>query len=268
VLRASGHFFTVRSKAGNRLVTDGRPKTKLNHRVDRAPVVAERLIHVRGEKKRKPRLAVAEIRVTSVTLDIRHRNGWPCETIPVNVIDIQEVGTTPHGESPIHWRLLTNFPVDTLEQVQKVIQGYELRWRIEDLHRAWKSGACNIQNCQLRTVQAVMKWATIMVATAARIERLKHLARNEPDTPAADVFSKWELMAAVTFRKKYKKRTDPEPLPSASVAEVVLWIAELGGFAGRYSGKPPGATVIKRGLDDITALAVGLEQLAEDGNLR
>ena len=267
-LNASGHFFTVRSKVKDRLIFEGNSRTRLHHRINRGRIVGERIVRVRECKKRKSRLVVATVRVTSATLDIRHRHGWPAETIPLNVVDIRESGTTPRGEEPIHWTLLTNFPVDSLEQVEKVIRGYELRWRIEDLHRTWKSGACNVQDCQLRSVQSVMKWATIMVAAAARIERLKHLARNEGDTPAADVFSKWELLAAITLRKKYKKRTDPDPLPSATVAEVVLWIAELGGFAGRYSGKPPGSTVIARSMDDIDILAAGLEQLAAEGKLR
>lgn len=267
-LNASGHFFTVRSKVGNRLIVEGNSRTKLRHRIKQGRIAGKRIVHVRGCKKRKTRVALATVRVTNATLDIRHRNGGTTQTIPLSVVDIRESGTTPRGEDPVHWTLLTNFPVDTTEQVEKVIRGYELRWRIEDLHRTWKSGACNVQDCQLRSVQSVMKWATIMVAAAARIERLKHLARNEGDTPASHVFSKWELLAAVTLRRKYKKRTDPLPLPSASVAEVVLWIAELGGFAGRYSGKPPGATVIARGMDRIDVFAAGLEQLAEDGNLR
>ena len=37
---------------------------------------------------------------------------------------------------------------------------------------------------QLRSPDAVIKWATISSAVAARNERLKHLARNDPDQPA------------------------------------------------------------------------------------
>ena len=31
--------------------------------------------------------------------------------------------------------------MDTLEAVQRVLHDYALRWRVEDFHKAWKSGA-------------------------------------------------------------------------------------------------------------------------------
>jgi hypothetical protein len=37
---------------------------------------------------------------------------------------------------------------------------------------------------QLRSPDAVVRWATILAAVATRIERLKHLARERADEPA------------------------------------------------------------------------------------
>ena len=47
----------------------------------------------------------------------------------------------PAGETPLCWQWLTSEPVDTLEAVQRVLRYYALRWRVEDFHKAWKSGA-------------------------------------------------------------------------------------------------------------------------------
>jgi len=151
--------------------------------------------------------------------------------------------------------------------VQQVVFGYQQRWRVEDFHRTWKSGACKVEETQLRTAEAVVKWATIMAATATRIERLKHLHRTEPQRPASEEFTKWEIEAAVLLRKKYKKRTDPAPTNQATLGEVISWIADFGGYTGNSSGGPPGSIVIRRGLEALSPLAAGLEQLAVEGKL-
>jgi len=38
--------------------------------------------------------------------------------------------------------LWTNYPVATFEDATLVIENYAKRWRIEDFHKTWKSGAC------------------------------------------------------------------------------------------------------------------------------
>ena len=101
----------------------------------------------------------------------------------INVVQVREHGTTPPGERPIEWTLLTNRPILTTQDLLDVVFGYSMRWRIEELHRTWKSGACRVEHTQLRSTSAVIKWATILVAVAARIERIKQLARKEPHRP-------------------------------------------------------------------------------------
>jgi len=53
-----------------------------------------------------------------------------------------------------------------------------------------------------------------MAATATRIERLKHLYRNEPERMAIEELTTWEIQAAVILRRRYKKRTEPTPTPN------------------------------------------------------
>jgi hypothetical protein len=124
-----------------------------------------------------------------------------------------------------------------------------------------------VEETQLRTAEAVVKWATIMAATATRIERLKHLHRNEPTRPASDEFTKWEIDAAVLLRKKYKKRTDPAPTSRATVGEMISWIADFGGYTGKSSGGPPGSIVLRRGMEMLAPAAALLEQLALEGRM-
>jgi len=152
--------------------------------------------------------------------------------------------------------------------VSEIVRGYTQRWKIEELHRTWKSGACRVEETQQRTADAVMKWAIIMAANASRIERLKCLAREEPDLPATCEFTAWEIQAARVLRRRYKAKNQPDPGPSPSISEIVQWIAHFGGYTGKSSGGPPGAITIRRGLDFLAPAAAALEQLHADGKMR
>jgi hypothetical protein len=48
----------------------------------------------------------------------------------INVVLVRE-DNPPADEEPVEWLLLTNLPIETLSQVQQVIQYYSVRWMIE-----------------------------------------------------------------------------------------------------------------------------------------
>ncbi|WP_350996434.1 transposase [Shewanella sp. TB7-MNA-CIBAN-0143] len=62
------------------------------------------------------------------------------DTKPVNVVYAQEK-TSKNVTEPLRWVLLTTEPIDTLIQALHIIDIYTTRWRIEDFHKAWKTGA-------------------------------------------------------------------------------------------------------------------------------
>lgn len=269
-LHESGHWFTVRSTYGHRYLA-GRSRTvRLRHAVQRTKIRSYYELVVPSKFNRVGRNARMAIRTTSVTLDMSEpATGDRLQpSAPINVVDVHEVRTVPRGGTPIHWHLFTNRPIESESDVVAVLRGYTQRWKIEELHRTWKSGACRVEETQLRTADAVMKWAIIMAATASRIERLKCLARNEPTIKAITVFTRWEVEAAALLRRRYKPSTQPNPTAQPTVSEVVFWIAELGGYTGKSSGGPPGAVTIQRGLDIITPVAVALEQLQLERKMR
>src|SRR5262249_2656929 len=106
----------------------------------------------------------------------------------------------------------------------------------------------------LRSSVAVQRWATILAAVAVRIERLKRIARVDPKAPASVELSPFEVRAL-----KMIKFGVAVPEPEPTIAEAVLWLAEVGGYANKYSGKPPGATVLGRGLKYLRPAARMLE---------
>ena len=163
--------------------------------------------------------------------------------------------------------LLTNHPVDTLEQGQLVIDSHEKRWRIEEVHKTWKSGGCGIESSQLHTAAAAMKWSTILFTVAVRVERIKYLARTSPDVPASEELSSHEIRALILLKRKYKKRTETIPDAMPTLAQAARWIADLGGYTGKSSGGPFGSITLGRGLTTVVTVAAALESLDEESKI-
>jgi hypothetical protein len=257
------HLFTVRSSWPSRVVMlAGRSRpTRLGVVLDKRPVRYAYQLDIDAGPGRRARRARMHVRTATVTLDMVEKRTERRSPLTVNVVEVREVHTTPHGEKPVHWRLLTNHPIDTDEDVAAIVEGYTRRWAIEELHRTWKTGACNVEDAQLRSMDRMVKWAVMSVTVAARIERLKVLARTEPTRPAASEFSAYELEALVRLKRGNLKRNERMPRRAPTVGEAVLWIAELGGYTGKSSGGPPGSVTIRRGLDYLAPAAAIIESL-------
>ncbi len=225
-------------------LADGREPVLMRRRVGHGRRVFWRM------DPRKARVAKVEIRSASVPVLLRTPHGETF-TVPFHAVLVREKAGPA---DPIEWMLLTTHPVDTPSDALKVVDGYTMRWRIEELHRTWKRGLCRVEDTQLRSRDAIFKWATILCAVATRAMRLTRLARSTPDVLATTEFSRVELDALIALRepKNVKQGTIP------TLAQAVRWLADLGGYTGPWNG-PPGATVIGRGLHDVLVAARAFE---------
>lgn len=204
-------------------------------------------------RARAPRRAIVSVRAATVTLECT-APGRGRVPVTINAVLVKERRTT----DPVEWLLLTTHPIATRHDVFSVVRAYTLRWRVEDFHRAWKRGLCRVEDTQLRSRDAIFKWATILATVATRALRLTQLARTTPHVPATSEFSVTELKAIVALRRP--KNFDPE-LP-IDLATAVRWVADLGGYSRPKQG-PPGVVVIGRGLHDVMVAARVLEGLTQ-----
>src|SRR5690606_32029519 len=154
----------------------GRRRDYLRQRLERQPVLGSFDIDVPPKPGRRGRRARISVRSATVTLVLRDRWLHKYEELTVNAVYVKEDGRTARGCTPLDWVLLTNHPVTSFKNAKRVAESYTCRWRVEELHKTWKTGACNVERSQLRKTDHVIKWATILSAVAARTERLKYLA--------------------------------------------------------------------------------------------
>lgn len=256
-----GHWFTIRGSHNRRVILENGRQTCLRDVLAQQPVVTQYELQVSGAPRRTARVAKMVVQACSMTLDFRDKRTKKHFPKQVNVVLAREQDTTPAGENPIEWLLLTNRPVATVEDVEQIVFGYAQRWRIEDFHRTWKSGTCRVEESQLRSAEALIKWATILAAVAVRAERIKHLSRQEPNRPASDEFSPVEIRAITLLRfgKSAKKHLDAAQVPT--LAQATLWLAQIGGYTGKSSGGPPGSVTLTRGLKEVAAVVRAFDAL-------
>ena len=101
-----------------------------------------------------------------------------------------------------------------------------------------------------------------MAAVAARIERIKHRSRSEPELPATVEYTQDEIDATIVLRS-HETRVSQKPGDVPTLGEVTKWIADLGGYMGSKRSPPPGSVVLRRGMEQVAAAAIAIKALRE-----
>jgi hypothetical protein len=267
-LEHSGHRYTVRGSWNRLIETSGKDKQYLRQWLDAQVPRGSFSFDVSAAPKRKARRAHMLVCWCRVTFRLRDRWRKTEQRLELTAVWAREQGTTPPGEKPLDWVLLTNAPVDTFNDARHIVYGYTLRWRVEEFHKTWKTGGCQVEQTQLRTKRAAIVWATILAAVAVRIERLKQLARTSPELPADVELTEHEIRALIVLKRDIKKRTETIDETTPTIGQATLWIAQLGGYTGKSSGGPPGSITIGRGLERLRPAVTLLKALEAEGRVR
>lgn len=255
-LHEAGCAFTIRggrgrSRGDRALWPSG--ERSVQEVLDAEPSLGTYAVEVGRTGRRAARTAMMDVRAAQVCLRFQGRRGPKTRTegLRLYAVRVREIATDGDG---LDWLLYTNVPVLTSEHAQRIVASYQTRWRVEEFHRTWKQGECNVEDAQLRSQEAVMKWATLLSAVATRIERLKYLARRKPNTPASGELTLDEIEAIKLDQRRRSRRRLPD-MPT--IHEATCWIAELGGWIGAANG-PPGSVTIARGLERLGYLMEGI----------
>lgn len=242
--------FTVRSRHDRRLADP--EKRYLVSTLREHKLLTHYSLEVAEAHGRRARTAKMHVRAAQVKLDFFDHQTKKHRYLTVWAVLAEEKYTVPRGEKPIQWLLLSNQPAQTADQAERFLSVYTKRWKIEEFHKTWKSGQCCVETMQLHTTEAARKWATLHAAVAARTERLKNLARTTPTEPASIELSQDEIRVLVALKRRIKNRVESVP-DDPSIEQAVTWIAQLGGYTGKYSGGPPGSITIARGFEKLLA---------------
>lgn len=259
---ASGVHWLIRA-CQERCVEDERQPsgTVIREGLLTRPVLFCREISVRARKAktscesrarrsvRKSRKSQMEVRAARITLRPPAQSDRPLPSVSVNVVLVREVNP-PEGEEPIEWILLTTLPIDTVEQVQEIIQYYCVRWMIELLFRTWKSG-CRVEERLFEHIDRLLPCVAVYSIVAWRTLLLVRLGRSCPDMDCEAVFepSEWKSVWMVIHGKS-------PPRKPPKLVEMLRLIGQLGGYVNRPNRKDlPGPQTTWLGLQRMYDLA-------------
>jgi hypothetical protein len=192
------------------------------------------------------------LRKVQLTLSPNPEKHPHLEPLNWTLIDAREAEPAS-GSEPLHWRLWTNLPITTLDDVLEALRFYALRWRVEDFHLTLKSG-CQIEKLELEDAERLIKAAILYSAVAIRIVALRDLARVEPNTPCTAILTQdeWQPLWLRFSKTKLTALTTPP-----TIEQAIRWIGRLGGHLGRKRDGMPGVRTLWRGLRDLSLLAAG-----------
>jgi len=224
------------------------------------PVLFRKTIHVRGRKakvacetrgRRQPRQsreAEVVVRAMRVTLRPPGRPDRELPPVTVNVVLVSEVNPPP-GDQPVEWLLLTSLPIDTVEQVARILQYYSVRWMIEVFFRVLKSG-CRVEKRLFEYMDRLSTCLAVYMIVAWRTLYVCRLGRSCPDISCEAVFepAEWKSTWMVV-------RRDKPPAEAPPLGVFVRMVAQLGGYVNRKRDDPPGAQTVWIGLQRMHDLA-------------
>ena len=205
-------------------------------------------LSLRSRPGQPAREAELEVRVGEIKVPPpKHVSPWvrkrKQDPIAMHVIEVVEVNP-PKGVKPIRWVLLTSLPITSFQDAWTVIRYYELRWLIEEYHKALKTG-CSTEKRQLKNAGRLEAVVGLTSVVAIRLLQLKSIARTQPDTPAQRVVPSVWLKMLKHARKNLSRVHD------LTVGQFYREVAKLGGFLGRTGDGEPGWITIWRGWEKL-----------------
>lgn len=225
-------------------------KTTIARKMSRQPVLGYHDIEIHDANGNLSR-AKLSIRVCNMTIHppVAKKKNYP--SLAVTVIYAQE-RRPPKGRDAIHWKLITNLQVTTLENAVEKLNWYAQRWKIETFHKILKSG-CNAEKSKLHTAERLTNLLAVFCIIAWRVFWLTMINRASPDCAAEEVFTKTEIEILDLLRN------DGETPTKKTVKEYVTELAKIGGYLARGKDPPPGNTIMWRGLSRLTDIHLGFE---------
>lgn len=274
VLIDEGARFVVRGEQDRRLDTSS---GRLDDAIANAPVKGHATVFIDQKGGRAARTARVALSACTVTI-LPPKNAL--EALPpliVNVVLVEEVDP-PEGGQPVEWTLLTSDPIESLDDLARVVKYYNLRWPVEEFHKCWKSDGTNVEALRMQTRDNLLRIAVLMAFVAVRImtlrdeylgeqfrKRLPQLeSRSEPQKqprpmrPCTHVLAnlQWHMLWLLL----HKDKPIPEKPPDLSWA--MRGIARLGGWLNTKRTGRPGYAALWQGWRKLNE-AVDATRLAQ-----
>ena len=245
--KESGQRFIVRA-VRDRSLDIG--KELISDVINERPILGYYTVDIAQKSGRKARKAKVALRSCTVTLKGARRKGKVFDDIEINVVTATEVGDKVSGGKRLSWVILTSEPIDDFDKVRNIVRYYEMRWRIEEYHKAWKTGA-GAERQRMQSAANLEKMIVILGFVATRLLQLREalevktlVSEKMRERQCTEVLTEEEFVVLwfAVEAKKNKKRSLPKKVPNLTWAYQA--IAKLGGWSNsKRTGKASWLTI-------------------------
>jgi Transposase DNA-binding len=252
-----GQGLIVRSKSNRNVqVLDQagrRIRRKLHDWARKLPGLGRRTVQVQANSTQSGREAIVEVASARVWLlpPDRKRGEHGDEPLELQVVRVSEVQARA-GVEPLEWILLTNLPAQGRKSAWQVVDYYQCRPIIEELHKAQKTG-CGMEQVQFTTRRALENTIALVSVVAVQLLRLRDLGRRADANSRAASEVVDEIYVQVLSLWRFKAAR------ALSVWEFLFALGRLGGHLNRKQDRPPGWLVLWRGWMELQRLVEGAQ---------
>ena len=150
-------------------------------------------------------------------------------------------------QEPTVWYLITSLPIRDPADIQRVVEFYALRWRVERFHYTLKSGALNVEKLQFDDVKTLINALAFYSVVAWRLLALTYAVRDDPEQSAEIVFDHSEVLLLQSISGK---KID-------TIRQAVLALTKIVGFAPSKKQPLPGVKVLTTAIQAFYFIKLG-----------
>jgi hypothetical protein len=165
----------------------------------------------------------------------------------LSALRVWEVDAPASVKEPLEWVLLTDEAIADAAAARERVSWYEKRPRVEEYHKAQKTGL-GVEQLQLQSRAGIDPILALLSVLAVALVNGREAARDETQAhrPAAEWFDPlWVVVLSVWRFKEVRPLT---------VREYILAVARLGGHLNRKCDGLPGWRTIWRGVAKLRAM--------------
>lgn len=188
-------------------------------------------VKIQQKGGRKSRIASVAVRYALVTISPPKKHKKIGSTTLI-VISCNEI-SPPEGVSPLSWKLYTNEAINCATDALQIVRYYELRWRVEEFHKAWKSAGTQVESFRQQKRKNLEKVIVITAFIAVRLLQLRELVGDKKESKSISCehyFSplEWKLMWTKTEPSSIPKKPPSMYWAYYALAKLGRWYDSKG----------------------------------------
>ncbi len=231
----NGQRFLVRAKENRNLIA---PQCNLTELLKNTQEQCCYTVNVKQRGGRKSRQAQMTLSYQPITF-AKPKRAQGLDELNVNIIICQEKESDQ--ESPLRWILYTTESINTTEDAQRLVRYYELRWRVEEFHKVWKSDGTEVEELRLQHCENIKRVAVIKAFIAVRLLQLQNLIQNQD---SAKQISCTVYVTDLTWKLLWRKIEKGKELSKGAPSLYWLYYG-IAALAGWYDSKRNGRVGVK-----------------------